>query len=136
MADYQRALAAGDVDAIVATFEPDGYAREPAGGRMSTPAATLSAPSERQFSNGGGIPLEHCLLINDKRAGALEFNVVQWGKTELPPQAGVVVHVRGQAASWRRFASSTTSNRRSVKAASWDEDESYERGELGHDVRR
>src|SRR4051794_10374393 len=32
VAEYQRALAAGDVDAIVATFEPDGYAREPAGG--------------------------------------------------------------------------------------------------------
>ena len=32
VAEYQRALAAGDVDAIVAAFEPDGYAREPAGG--------------------------------------------------------------------------------------------------------
>jgi hypothetical protein len=31
VADYQRALAAGDVDAIVAAFEADGYAREPAG---------------------------------------------------------------------------------------------------------
>ena len=29
MGNYQRALAAGDVDAIVAAFEPDGYAREP-----------------------------------------------------------------------------------------------------------
>lgn len=33
MAEDQRALAAGDVDAIVAAFQPDGYAREPAGGR-------------------------------------------------------------------------------------------------------
>src|SRR3954466_1466264 len=33
VAEYQRALSAGDVDAIVAAFEPDGYAREPAGGR-------------------------------------------------------------------------------------------------------
>ncbi|MBD0283626.1 MAG: hypothetical protein ICV69_15755 [Thermoleophilaceae bacterium] len=33
MAEYQRALSPGDVDAIVATFEPDGYAREPAGGQ-------------------------------------------------------------------------------------------------------
>src|SRR3954447_18738013 len=30
--EHLSALAAGDVDAIVATFEPDGYAREPAGG--------------------------------------------------------------------------------------------------------
>ena len=34
VAEYQDALAAGDVDAIVATFEPDAYAREPAGGRV------------------------------------------------------------------------------------------------------
>jgi hypothetical protein len=30
--DYQRALALGDVEAVVACFEPDGYVREPAGG--------------------------------------------------------------------------------------------------------
>src|SRR5436189_92527 len=30
--DYQRALAAGDLDAILASFESGGYAREPAGG--------------------------------------------------------------------------------------------------------
>ena len=30
--EYQRALATGDVEAILATFEPDGYMREPAGG--------------------------------------------------------------------------------------------------------
>src|ERR671918_637440 len=29
---YQRALAEGDLAGIVATFEPDGYAREPSGG--------------------------------------------------------------------------------------------------------
>jgi hypothetical protein len=29
--EYQRALATGDVEAILAAFEPDGYMREPAG---------------------------------------------------------------------------------------------------------
>src|SRR5947199_6599044 len=33
VAEYQAALAAGDVDATVAAFEPGGYAREPAGGQ-------------------------------------------------------------------------------------------------------
>lgn len=28
-------------------------------------------------------------------ACALEYNVVRWGKTELPPEAGVAVYVRG-----------------------------------------
>jgi hypothetical protein len=48
------------------------------------------------FSNDGGVALEHCALIDDGRACALEYNVVQWGKTELPPQAGIAVYVRGE----------------------------------------
>jgi hypothetical protein len=98
VAEYQRALAAGDVDAIVAAFEPDGYAREPAGGQyIHTGPDRLRAFYELLFSNGGGIPLEHCALIDDSRACALEYNVVRWGKTELPPQAGLAVYVRGQS---------------------------------------
>ena len=94
--EYQRALGAGDVDAIVAAFEPDGYAREPAGGQhVHRGPGGLRAFYEHLFSNGGGIPLEHCALIDDGRACALEYNVVRWGKTELPPQAGVAVYVRG-----------------------------------------
>lgn len=98
MAEYQAALSAGDVDAIVAAFEVDGYAREPAGGGyVHTGPDGLRAFYERLFSNDGGIPLEHCALIDDRRACALEYNVVRWGKTELPPQAGVAVYVRGQS---------------------------------------
>jgi hypothetical protein len=97
VADYQRALAAGDVEAVVAAFEPDGYAREPAGGRhVHSGREGLRSFYERLFSNGGGIPLEHCAVIDDERSCALEYNVVRWGKTELPPEAGVAVYVRGQ----------------------------------------
>jgi hypothetical protein len=49
------------------------------------------------FSNGGGIPLEACALVDDGHACALEYNVVRWGRTQLPPQAGVAVYVRGQS---------------------------------------
>ena len=98
VAEYQRALAAGDVDAIVAAFEPDGYAREPAGGQsIHRGPDGLRSFYRLLFSNGGGIPLEHCALIDDERACALEYNVVRWGETELPPQAGVAVYVRGQS---------------------------------------
>jgi SnoaL-like domain len=97
VAKYQGALSAGDVDAIVAAFEPDGYAREPAGGQyVHRGPDGLRAFYELLFSNDGGIPLEHCALVDDKRACALEYNVVRWGRTELPPQAGVAVYVRGQ----------------------------------------
>ena len=96
VAEYQRALAAGDTDAIVAAFESDGYAREPAGSQYVHKGPDgLRAFYEQLFSNDGGIPLEHCAVIDDKRACVLEYNVVRWGKTQLPPQAGVAVYVRG-----------------------------------------
>ena len=96
VAEYQRALQAGDVDAIVAAFEPDGYAREPAGAdHVHRGTEGLRAFYESLFSNGGGIALQHCGLVDDKHACALEYNVVRWGRTELPPQAGVAVYVRG-----------------------------------------
>jgi hypothetical protein len=98
VAEYQGALGAGDVDAIVATFEPDGYAREPAGDPfVHRGADRLRAFYEFLFSNGGGIPLEHCAVMDDERVCVLEYNVVRWGETELPPQAGVAVYVRGQS---------------------------------------
>lgn len=93
--DYQRALAAGDVDAIVETFEADGYAREPAGGgHLHRGRDELRAFYERLFANGGGIPLEHCAVIDDGRCCLLEYNVVRWGSSELAPEAGVAVYVR------------------------------------------
>jgi hypothetical protein len=96
VAEYQRALAAGDADAVVAAFEPNGYAREPAGGRyVHTGRDRLRGFYRRLFSNDGGIGLEHCALIDDGRACALEYNVVRWGRTDLQPQAGVAVYVRG-----------------------------------------
>jgi hypothetical protein len=98
VAEYQRALAAGDVDAIVAAFEPDGYAREPAGGEhIHRGRDGLRAFYELLFSNDGGIPLQHCAVTDDGRACALEYNAVRWGQTELLPQAGVAVYVRGRS---------------------------------------
>jgi hypothetical protein len=94
--EYQQALAAGDADAVMAAFEPDASVREP-GGRAYTHrgANELRAFYEHVFSNGGGIPLEHCAVTDDGRACALEYNVVAWGRTTLPPQAGLAVYVRG-----------------------------------------
>jgi hypothetical protein len=96
--EYQRALAAGDAEAAVAAFEPDGYVREPAGGRhVHRGASELRALYESFFAGGGGIPLEHCAVTDDGRACALEYNVVRWGRTSLQPQAGVAVYVRGES---------------------------------------
>ena len=94
--EYQRALAAGDVEAAVAAFDSDAYVREPAGGAyLHRGRDELVALYERFFSNGGGIPLEHCALTDDGRSCALEYNLVRWGRTELAPEAGLAVYVRG-----------------------------------------
>jgi hypothetical protein len=96
--EYQRALATGDVEAILAAFEPDGYMREPAGdGYVHRGTDELRALYELFLSNGGGISLEHCAVTDDGRACALEYNVVAWGGTELPPEAGLAVYVRGDS---------------------------------------
>ena len=96
--EYQHALATGDLEAILAAFEPDGYMREPAGGaHVHRGSDELRALYERFFSNGGGIPLEHCTVTDDGRACALEYNVVAWGRTALAPEAGLAVYVRGDS---------------------------------------
>jgi hypothetical protein len=96
--DYQRALAAGDLGGLLACFEEGGTVREPAG----EPFVHAGEDGLRRFyeailSNGGGLPLEHCSIVDDGVACAVEYNVVRWGKTELPAQAGLAVYQRGRS---------------------------------------
>lgn len=96
--DYQRALAEGDLEGIVRTFEPDGYAREPSGGAyLHRGVEGLRELYEHLFANGDGIPLEHCTLTDDGVRCAIEYNCVRWGVTDIPPQAGVAVYERGNS---------------------------------------
>jgi SnoaL-like protein len=98
VAEHQRALAAGDADAIVAVFESDGYAREAAGAEhVHRGRDGLRAFYDRMFSCGGGIAQEHCAIMGDGRVCALEYNVVRWGRAQLLPQAGLAVYVRSQS---------------------------------------
>jgi hypothetical protein len=94
--EYHRALAAGDVDAVTAAFEPDGYVREPSGG-IHRGTEELRAFYQGLFSDGGGPRLELCAIADDGRACALEYNVVALGRRESPPGAGIAVHVRGDS---------------------------------------
>jgi hypothetical protein len=94
--EYQRALAAGDVEATVAAFESDAYVREPAGGgHVHRGRDELAAFYERFFSDGGGVSLEQCTVTDDGRSCALEYDAIRRGRTELPPDAGLAVYVRG-----------------------------------------
>jgi ketosteroid isomerase-like protein len=93
---YHSALDAGDADAIVGTFAPDGYVREFVGPSSAHRGTTeIRAYYDRCFSAGGGIGLQHCTVTDDGVRCVLEYNCVRWGDHDLPPQAGMGVYERG-----------------------------------------
>ena len=94
VAAYLRACAEGHVERVIATFEPDGIARESTDLQTHRGPDGLRAFYARLFS-GGGIPMETCALIDDGRACALEYNVVQSGTLQRQPQAGLAVFIVG-----------------------------------------
>jgi hypothetical protein len=97
VARYLAALDAGDAEAIVGTFEPDGYVREPIGPRSTHRGTPELRPFFTGcFGAGGGIHMEHCSVTDDGTRCALEFNCVGWGAHDLPPQAGIGVFERGR----------------------------------------
>ena len=85
----------GDVDAIVSTFAPDGYLREPIG-PLDAHRGTgeLRSFFSRCFSAGGGVRLAPCALTDDGVRCALEYNCVRWGSHALPPRAGIGIFER------------------------------------------
>jgi hypothetical protein len=92
---YHTALAAGDVDAVLRTFAPDGYVREavPARGAHRG-TAELRALFAGWFS-GGGVGLQLCAMTDDGERCAVEYNCIRWGDRDLSPQAGLGVYERG-----------------------------------------
>jgi hypothetical protein len=95
VADYQRALAAGDVEAIVATFERDGYFREPSGEPWVHRGPTELRKFMTQILAAGGIGIDHATVTDDGKICAIEFNAVRFGKRMLTPQAGLAIYERG-----------------------------------------
>lgn len=94
---HVAALAAGDAEAVVATFASDGYVREPIGAdRTHRGTRELRSFFAGRFSAGGGIHLEPCAVTDDGVRCALEYNCVRWGRHDLPSQAGIGVYERGQ----------------------------------------
>jgi hypothetical protein len=92
---YHTALDAGDLDAIVGTFAPDGYYREPSGPHATHRGAIeLRAFFTQQFDAGGGIRLQPCATTDDGIRCAVEYTCSRWGHHDLPPQAGIAVYER------------------------------------------
>ncbi len=93
---YHAALGRGDADAIVGTFAPDGYFREPIGGdNTHRGPRALRDFFAHSFSAGGGIGMQPCVVTDDGVRCALEYNCTTWGSHDLPPQAGIGVCERG-----------------------------------------
>jgi ketosteroid isomerase-like protein len=93
---YHAAVAAGDVQAVVSAFAPDGYFR----GSFGPDSAHRGTDQLRSFftecfSAGGGIGLQDCVLTDDGTRCAVEYNCLRWGSHDLPPQAGLGVYERG-----------------------------------------
>jgi hypothetical protein len=92
---YEDALRAGDTEAIVSTFAPDGYVQEPVGPpHAHRGTEQLRSFFGRCFSAGGGIGLEPCRVTDDGVRCAVEYNCVRWGRHDLPAQPGIVVFER------------------------------------------
>lgn len=90
---FLDALNAGDTDGILATFEGDGYLREPIG---DAPVHRGRTALRAYFATAlGGVRLEGCTLTDDGTRCALEYNCLRWGTHDLPPQAGIAIHERG-----------------------------------------
>jgi ketosteroid isomerase-like protein len=90
---YLTALAAGDAEAIVSTFAPDGYLRESVGPEHRG-TSELRSFFKNWFTTGG-IELQLCSVTDDGERCAVEYNCVGWGERELPPQAGIAIYERG-----------------------------------------
>ena len=93
---YMAGLAKPDKAAILELFEEDGYVREPSGSsyKHSEPAG------RKEFYDAalseGGISLKHCTATFDGIRFIVEFICDEWGKTKLPPQAGMAVYEMGK----------------------------------------
>lgn len=92
---YQRALAAGDVDAVLACYEHDATLREPGG----EPLVHRGPRGLRKLYGAllwdGGLVLEPGNVVDDGVACAVEYTLVRWGRKVVPPQGGLVVYERG-----------------------------------------
>ncbi|HVO54714.1 MAG TPA: hypothetical protein VMT37_09895 [Solirubrobacterales bacterium] len=95
VAEYGRALAAGDARAVAAAFEAGGYARE----ADTASRVHIGADALCSFYGGclseGAVELEPCVLVEDDATCALEYNLSRPGATA--PQAGFTVFVHGEA---------------------------------------
>jgi hypothetical protein len=87
---HLEALAAGDVEAVLATFGPAAYLRE-TDERTHRGGAELRAYVESVSS----VELQPCVVTDDGTSCVVEFNCLRLGGQEVSAQAGLAVYERG-----------------------------------------
>jgi hypothetical protein len=100
VAAHIAALSKGDLAGIVATFEPGGTLRDPAGDRFvrEGDGGSLKALYERLFTPGGcGIEMLNGARADDGSTCALEYTITKVHGKDVPPQAGLAVYERGES---------------------------------------
>lgn len=93
---FKAAVDAGDTEAVVAAFAPDGSFRGPSDDvYRHVGTKELTELYDAFFSAGGGIPLKLCTVTEDGTRSAFEYICDHWGRNDLPPQPGLAVCARG-----------------------------------------
>ena len=93
---YHKALHAGDLEGVIANFEPDGYFKGPSGNYYQG-EKELRKMFGYFFSGGDGIMLRYATLVDDGLILAIEYNYECWGTSVYPTEAGCAVYARGSS---------------------------------------
>jgi hypothetical protein len=103
VAAHIEALARGDLEAVVASFQPGGAVRDAAGKTHSRGDAggALRAYYEKVLQGSADRGVPGVVILKGARADdgstcALEYTVVRVHGKAVPPQAGLAVYVRGE----------------------------------------
>jgi hypothetical protein len=91
--DYAAAAKAGNVAAVLATFEANGVLRDATGGAFGKANGTL----EGYYGKAVPLDLQIGGYADDGRACAVEYSVVRVGGREISAQAGLAVYERGDS---------------------------------------
>jgi len=100
VSDHLDALAAGNVDGVLATFESHGSLRESRGVVRAKADATMREYYERILSPGSakrGLEMKRAGAADDGRTCAIEYTLVRACGKDVTPQAGLIVLERGES---------------------------------------
>jgi hypothetical protein len=94
---HLEALAKGNLDGILASFENDGTLRDAEGTSYAKEGGALRTHYERLLAGQAGVEVLKGARADDGRTCALEYTVVRVHGKPVPPQAGLAVYERGES---------------------------------------